>query len=98
MSIHYRKESSSFEQENQNKRTAKTVLVFKLATSALVDKQRNAALSYDPRYPEKTELRKSPQLTVSTTTVVKPWVIPAPRAALVIYPMSLMCNTEIVLH
>lgn len=38
----------------------KTGPFFKLATSALVDKQRNATLGYDPRYPQKAELRKPP--------------------------------------
>lgn len=74
------------------------MLFFKLSTSALVDKRRNPTLSYNPRYQHKTELRKSPQLTVSTAIVVKFWVVPASRAAFVIYPMSLMYNTEIALH
>ena len=53
----------------------KAMLFFKLATSALVDKQRNPTLSCDPRYPQKAELRKSPQLTVSAVIVVKPQAV-----------------------
>lgn len=76
----------------------KTTPFFKLATSALVDKRRNPTLCYNPRYPQKTELRRSPQLTVSAIIVVKPWIVPASRAAFVIYPTSLMYNTGIALH
>lgn len=60
---------------------SKTMPFFKLATSAVVGKRRNPTLSYDPRYPQKTELRKSPQLTASAIIVVKPWLAPASRAA-----------------
>lgn len=81
MSILQEKEPSALKLENGSRRITKTMRIVNSLLQLWWASEETQRSSYDPRRSRKTELRKSPHLTVSAAVVVKRWVSPASRAA-----------------